>query len=39
MQFSTNIKTKVKYLTGADGRGLLHLLFTKGGGHYPDQGA
>jgi len=29
---------KVKYLTGADGRGLLHLLFGKGGGHYPDQG-
>jgi cation diffusion facilitator CzcD-associated flavoprotein CzcO len=31
-------KTEFKFLNGEDGRGLLHLIFKKGGGHYPDQG-
>lgn len=32
-------KTEFKFLDGSDGRGLLHLIFSKGGGHYPDQGS
>ncbi|KIW09459.1 uncharacterized protein PV09_00339 [Verruconis gallopava] len=32
-------KSEFKFLTGVDGRGLLDLILTKGGGHYPDQGS
>jgi cation diffusion facilitator CzcD-associated flavoprotein CzcO len=32
-------KTEFKFLKGDDGRGMLHLVLKKGGGHYPDQGS